>query len=135
MLHLLSLSLIRNLSGKMPGLFQIVYLSESKCCIFFSFLKISTTSRPIALIFFNWALKYFVLPWSLCYSDFADIFDVDWFIGTLRKDVKIIKQLPEKGGKIIRTPYTMRVPRKCTPRCYESRVLPALTKKHVSYLQ
>ncbi|CAL9178025.1 protein ROOT HAIR SPECIFIC 17-like isoform X1 [Musa acuminata AAA Group] len=64
-------------------------------------------------------------------SDFADIFDVDWFIATLRKDVKIIKQLPEKGGKIIRTPYTMRVPRKCTPRCYESRVLPALTKKHV----
>jgi hypothetical protein len=26
----------------------------------------------------------------------------------------------------------MRVPRKCTPKCYENRVLPALEKKHVS---
>lgn len=118
----------RSVSNSLPFWKQMLYF-------FFSFFKLSTTSRRIALIFFNWALKYFVLPWSLCYSDFADIFDVDWFIATLRKDVKIIKQLPEKGGKIIRTPYTMRVPRKCTPRCYESRVLPALTKKHVSYLQ
>ena len=29
-------------------------------------------------------------------------------------------------------PYTMRVPRKCTPSCYQKRVLPVLTKKHVS---
>jgi len=29
-------------------------------------------------------------------------------------------------------PYKMRVPRKCTPRCYLNRVLPALLKKHVS---
>lgn len=28
-------------------------------------------------------------------------------------------------------PYKMRVPRKCTPRCYLNRVLPALLKKHV----
>ena len=27
-------------------------------------------------------------------------------------------------------PYTMRVPRKCTPSCYQKRVLPVLTKKH-----
>lgn len=26
----------------------------------------------------------------------------------------------------------MRVPRKCTPRCYQNRVLPVLLKKHVS---
>ncbi|XP_064935133.1 O-fucosyltransferase 6-like [Musa acuminata AAA Group] len=64
-------------------------------------------------------------------SDFSDIFDVDWFITSLTKDVKIIKELPEKDGKVIWTPYTMRVPRKCTPRCYQSRVLPVLTKKHV----
>ena len=27
-------------------------------------------------------------------------------------------------------PYTMRVPRKCTPSCYQKRVLPVLTKRH-----
>ncbi|KAL6844898.1 hypothetical protein ACP4OV_025557 [Aristida adscensionis] len=46
------------------------------------------------------------------------------------KDVKIIKEPPEKGGKAMR-PYKMRVPRKCTPRCYLNRVLPVLLKKHV----
>ncbi|URE40114.1 GDP-fucose protein O-fucosyltransferase [Musa troglodytarum] len=65
-------------------------------------------------------------------SDFSDIFDVDWFITSLTMDVKIIKKLPEKDGKVIWTPYTMRVPRKCTPRCYQSRVLPVLMKKHAS---
>lgn len=68
----------------------------------------------------------------LC-SDFAEIFDVDWFISSLSKDVKIIKQLPKKGGKVIGTPYKMRVPRKCAPTCYEARVLPVLLKKHVSF--
>lgn len=29
-------------------------------------------------------------------------------------------------------PYSMRVPRKCNPRCYETRVLPVLKKKNVS---
>ncbi|XP_038979778.1 O-fucosyltransferase 16-like isoform X2 [Phoenix dactylifera] len=67
-------------------------------------------------------------------SDFAEIFDVDWFISSLSKDVKIIKQLPKKGGKVIGTPYTMRVPRKCAPTCYETRVLPVLLKKHIVQL-
>ncbi|XP_077246804.1 O-fucosyltransferase 16-like isoform X2 [Tasmannia lanceolata] len=62
-------------------------------------------------------------------SNFSEIFDVDWFISFLSKDVKIIKQLPKKGGKVI-TPYTTRVPRKCTPRCYQNRLLPVLLKKH-----
>ncbi|KAK8956419.1 hypothetical protein KSP40_PGU019841 [Platanthera guangdongensis] len=31
-------------------------------------------------------------------SDFTEIFDVDWFISYLSRDVKIIKQLPRKGG-------------------------------------
>ncbi|XP_059654192.1 O-fucosyltransferase 6-like isoform X2 [Cornus florida] len=66
-------------------------------------------------------------------SDFAEIFDVDWFISHLKKDVEIIKQLPAKGGKVA-NPYTMRVPRKCTPRCYQNRVLPVLKKKHVVQL-
>lgn len=64
-------------------------------------------------------------------SNFTQIFDVDWFISFLSKDVRIIKQLPRKRGKVIRSPYTMRVPRKCTPRCYQNRVLPVLLKKHV----
>uniref|UniRef100_A0ACD5ZNW2 Uncharacterized protein n=1 Tax=Avena sativa TaxID=4498 RepID=A0ACD5ZNW2_AVESA len=60
-------------------------------------------------------------------SDFAQIFDADWFISSLSKDVRIMKVLPEK----LRAPHRMRVPRKCTPRCYLNRVLPVLLKKHV----
>lgn len=67
---------------------------------------------------------------SLC-SNFSEIFDVSWFISSLSKDVKIVKQLPKKIGKV----FNMRVPRKCTPKCYKKRVLPALMKKHVSVLQ
>ncbi|KAJ0967937.1 hypothetical protein J5N97_024854 [Dioscorea zingiberensis] len=67
-------------------------------------------------------------------SNFAEIFDVDWFISFLSKDVKVIKELPRKGGKVVATPYSMRVPRKCTPRCYQTRVMPALLKKHVVQL-
>nr|DAD41787.1 TPA_asm: hypothetical protein HUJ06_016110 [Nelumbo nucifera] len=66
-------------------------------------------------------------------SNFTEIFDVDWFISFLSKDIKIIKQLPIKGGKIV-APYTMRVPRKCTERCYQTRVLPVLLKKHAVQL-
>ncbi|WVZ65770.1 hypothetical protein U9M48_015082 [Paspalum notatum var. saurae] len=63
-------------------------------------------------------------------SNFSEIFDMDWFISFLAKDVNIIKEPPEKGGKAMK-PYKMRVPRKCTPRCYLNRVLPAMLKKHV----
>ncbi|XP_015696544.2 O-fucosyltransferase 6-like isoform X2 [Oryza brachyantha] len=63
-------------------------------------------------------------------SNFSEIFDIDWFISFLAKDINIIKEPPEKGGKAVK-PYKMRVPRKCTPRCYLNRVLPALLKKHV----
>ncbi|KAJ8765080.1 hypothetical protein K2173_010561 [Erythroxylum novogranatense] len=66
-------------------------------------------------------------------SDFAEIFDVDWFISFLSRDVEIIKQLPSKGGKVL-IPHSMRVPRKCTPSCYENRVLPVLVKKHAVQL-
>ncbi|XXG39139.1 hypothetical protein AAC387_Pa01g0178 [Persea americana] len=67
-------------------------------------------------------------------SNFSEIFDVDWFISFLSKDVKIIKELPKNGGKLVGTPYTMRVPRKCTPKCYQTRVVPALQKRHVVQL-
>lgn len=66
-------------------------------------------------------------------SNFSEIFDVDWFISFLSKDVKIIKQLPRKGGKMW-TPSTMRVPRKCSERCYQNRVLPVLLKRHAIQL-
>ncbi|XP_052194896.1 O-fucosyltransferase 16 [Diospyros lotus] len=66
-------------------------------------------------------------------SNFSEIFDVDWFISYLSKDVKIIKQLPTKGGKLM-NPYRMRVPRKCSPSCYQTRVLPAFNKNHAVQL-
>ncbi|KAK3141794.1 hypothetical protein QOZ80_4BG0338420 [Eleusine coracana subsp. coracana] len=66
-------------------------------------------------------------------SDFAEIFDVESFISLLSNDVKIIRQVPEMNGKTL-SPYKMRIPRKCTPKCYENRVLPALLKKHVIQL-
>ncbi|CAN1163176.1 O-fucosyltransferase 16 [Linum perenne] len=66
-------------------------------------------------------------------SNFSEIFDVDWFISSLQNDVKIIKQLPRKGGKTW-NPHTMRVARKCSERCYETRVLPALLKRHAIQL-
>ncbi|CAL5055147.1 unnamed protein product [Urochloa decumbens] len=66
-------------------------------------------------------------------SDFADIFDADYFISSLSKDVKIIQQLPDMIRKTS-LPYKIRVPRKCTPLCYENRVLPALSKKNVVQL-
>ncbi|XP_022896635.1 O-fucosyltransferase 6-like isoform X2 [Olea europaea var. sylvestris] len=64
-------------------------------------------------------------------SNFSEIFDVDWFMTFLSKDVKIIKQLPESVVKVI----TTRVPRKCTPKCYETRILPIFNKKHVQAVQ
>lgn len=67
----------------------------------------------------------------VCCSNFSEIFDVDWFIKYLSKDVKIIKELPSKKGKT-GTPFTMRVPRKCNERCYQIRLLPVFLKRHVS---
>jgi hypothetical protein len=66
-------------------------------------------------------------------SDFSHIFDVDWFISFLSGDVRIIKQLPLKGGRTWST-SRMRVPRKCNERCYINRVLPVLLKRHAVQL-
>ncbi|KAM0012972.1 putative GDP-fucose protein O-fucosyltransferase [Helianthus debilis subsp. tardiflorus] len=66
-------------------------------------------------------------------STFSEIFDVDWFITHLLRDVKVIKELPRKGGKDW-IPYNMRVPRKCNERCYQIRVLPVLMKKNAVQL-
>ncbi|KAJ6399718.1 hypothetical protein OIU77_020301 [Salix suchowensis] len=64
-------------------------------------------------------------------SDFSEIFDVDWYISSLRNDVKIIKSLPRRRGKTW-IPRNMRVPRKCSERCYQNRVLPVLLKRQFS---
>lgn len=66
-------------------------------------------------------------------SKFSDIFDVDWFIKYLEKDVKVIKELPPRRGQVW-NPYTMRVPRKCNERCYINRLVPVLNKKHAVQL-
>ncbi|KAH8515020.1 hypothetical protein Peur_046571 [Populus x canadensis] len=66
-------------------------------------------------------------------SDFSEIFDVDWYISSLSKDVKIIKSLPKRGGKTW-IPRNMRVPRKCSERCYQNRILPVLLKRHAIQL-
>ncbi|GAB4828425.1 O-fucosyltransferase 16 [Ancistrocladus abbreviatus] len=66
-------------------------------------------------------------------SNFGDIFDVNWFISFLSNDVKIMKELPKNGAKVV-SPYRMRVPRKCNERCYEKRVLPVLMKRHAVQL-
>ncbi|GAB4858048.1 O-fucosyltransferase 29 [Ancistrocladus abbreviatus] len=68
-------------------------------------------------------------------SDFKDIFDVDWFISSLTKDVKIVKRVPDKFMRSLeKLPYTMRVPRKSTPDDYLDQVLPILLRRHVVQL-
>ncbi|KAI3802261.1 hypothetical protein L1987_30391 [Smallanthus sonchifolius] len=61
-------------------------------------------------------------------SNFSQIFDVDWFISYLRRDVKIVKELPAINGRVV-NPYRTRVPRKCNQGCYQSRMIPLLDKK------
>ncbi|KAL0291463.1 UNVERIFIED_CONTAM: O-fucosyltransferase 16 [Sesamum radiatum] len=64
-------------------------------------------------------------------SNFSEIFDIDWFITYLSNDVKIIKELPPKAGKV----STTRAPRKCNENCYETRILPIYAKKRVQAVQ
>ncbi|KAJ8570970.1 hypothetical protein K7X08_037942 [Anisodus acutangulus] len=66
-------------------------------------------------------------------SKFSEIFDVNWFISYLSKDIKIIKDLPRMGNKLI-SPHTTRVPRKCNAECYQTRIQPILNKKHAVQL-
>lgn len=69
---------------------------------------------------------------SILCSNFSEIFDVDWFISYLSKDVKIVKELPAISGRIVQ-PYRTRVPRKCNQGCYQSRMVPLLDKKKVHF--
>ncbi|KAI3982161.1 hypothetical protein MKX01_019067 [Papaver californicum] len=68
-------------------------------------------------------------------SDFRNIFDVNWFISSLAKDVTIIKRIPDKVMRSMdKPPYTMRVPRKSTPEYYLDQVLPILLRRRALQL-
>ncbi|XP_047171610.1 O-fucosyltransferase 29-like [Vigna umbellata] len=68
-------------------------------------------------------------------SDFVHIFDVDWFISHLAKDVTIVKRVPDKFMRSMeKPPYTMRVPRKSEPDYYLDQVLPILLRRQVVQL-
>ncbi|XP_021281598.1 uncharacterized protein At1g04910 isoform X1 [Herrania umbratica] len=68
-------------------------------------------------------------------SDFINIFDVNWFISYLAKDVTIVKRVPDKVMRSMeKPPYTMRVPRKSPPEYYIDQVLPILSRRRVLQL-
>ncbi|KAL8226747.1 hypothetical protein R6Q57_016579 [Mikania cordata] len=68
-------------------------------------------------------------------SEFANIFDVDWFISILAKDIPVVKRVPDKYMRALeKPPYTMRVPRKSEPQYYLDEVLPTLLRRHVVQL-
>lgn len=68
-------------------------------------------------------------------SNFVDIFDVNWFISSLAKDVTIVKRVPDKVMRSMdKPPYTMRVPRKSAPDYYLDQVLPILSRRRVLQL-
>lgn len=66
-------------------------------------------------------------------SDFANIFDVDWFISYLSNDVPVVKRIPDRVMRSMeKLPWTMRPPRKSMPEYYLEQVLPILRRRHVS---
>lgn len=72
------------------------------------------------------------IVYAVC-SDFSDIFDVDWFISYLSKDVTIVKRIPyEVMLSMDKLPWTMRAPRKSVPEFYIDEVLPILMRRRVS---
>ncbi|XP_052201769.1 O-fucosyltransferase 29-like isoform X1 [Diospyros lotus] len=68
-------------------------------------------------------------------SDFSNVFDINWFISTLSKDVTIVKRVPDRVMRSMeKPPYTMRVPRKSEPEYYLDQVLPILLRRRVLQL-
>lgn len=68
-------------------------------------------------------------------SDFSDIFDVDWFISYLSKDVTVVKRIPyEVMTSMDKLPWTMRAPRKSMPEFYIDEVLPILMRRRALQL-
>lgn len=80
-----------------------------------------------------YAYKRSVNLFFLNCSEFADIFDVEWFISSLSRDVTVVKRIPDKVMRSMdKPPYTMRVPRKSTPEYYLDVALPILLRRRVS---
>jgi hypothetical protein len=73
---------------------------------------------------------FLLLGTFLVCSNFSDIFDVDWFISSVAKDVKVIKEPPEEI--LSKTTFGVRVPRKAKPIYYLSKILPTLKKREVT---
>ncbi|KAM0925704.1 hypothetical protein ACQ4PT_004029 [Festuca glaucescens] len=68
-------------------------------------------------------------------SDFSDIFDVDWFISYLSRDVTVVKRIPyEVMTSMDKLPWTMRAPRKSMPEFYVDEVLPILMRRRALQL-
>lgn len=65
-------------------------------------------------------------------SEFSDIFDTDWFISYLSKDVTVVKRIPyEVMISMDKLPWTMRAPRKSMPEFYIDEVLPILMRRRL----
>ncbi|KAM0886999.1 hypothetical protein ACQ4PT_029349 [Festuca glaucescens] len=68
-------------------------------------------------------------------SDFSDIFDADWFISYLSKDVTVVKRIPyEVMTSMDKLPWTMRAPRKSMPEFYVDEVMPILMRRRALQL-
>jgi hypothetical protein len=50
------------------------------------------------------------LFWFFCYSEFKDIFDVDYFISSLRDEVRILKELPPRLKRRVELGYVRSMP-------------------------
>jgi len=115
-----------HLSGKTPGL-SLRYTRTALTHLFISYVVVFLIEAKLIVfspLNLQWTKYYFC-------SNFSELFDTDWFITFLLNDVSVVKHLPNLEGKFV-APYTLRVPRKCTPKCYKDRVLPKLVRKRVS---
>ncbi|KAD7117501.1 hypothetical protein E3N88_04769 [Mikania micrantha] len=96
-----------------------------------AFLVVPITDAVVAAYILNATLVVPKLDQESYWKDqsnFSEIFDVDWFMTYLSRDVKIVKELPAINGRVV-NPYRTRVPRKCNQGCYQSRMIPLLNKK------
>lgn len=98
--------------------------------------KLNQLIRVRARVTSSFLLIYLVKCFfRLICSDFVNIFDVNWFISYLAKDVTIVRRVPDKFMRSMdKPPYTMRVPRKSPPEYYLDQVLPILQRRSVRSL-
>lgn len=85
------------------------------------------------MLSFNSRFKFFLTDVIslVCYSNFSDIFDVEWFIATLAPDVHILKEIPRRLRITREMLYSTRAPRRSEPEHYIRYILPLLRRKKV----